>query len=177
MRDGRGNRERQHPSLGRLPNGILSQELGAVFEREVDLANALLDIGRNRGEIASLHIGSHVHATRDSISMDFGGCRHDADGCHVLQAHMTARRRVDQQVLKAGHAVAGLGCAVHHHVEHLLCLEQAADLHTRHQRGRCPTHVARGRGHSVCARSMSTSISTVGASLGYCTCTATRRRR
>ena len=118
--DGHGDGKSRHTPLRRLTDGIFAQELGTVFEREVDLLDALFDVRRNRGEISTAHIDGHVHATRYCISMDFGGSRHDADRCHVLERDVTAGWRVNQQVLQACQTVAGLGCAVHHHLEHLL---------------------------------------------------------
>ena len=76
--------------MGRQPVRVLSQQLRAVFERELDSLEAAFDVRGDGGEIASTHAGRHVHPTRGHISMDFGRRGSDAHIRDILQGHVSA---------------------------------------------------------------------------------------
>ena len=75
--------------------------------------------------------------------LDAVGGRLDAHVGDLIQAHVNkVLRRVDQELLDAGHAFARLGLAPHPHVVHLAVPVDVGDLDAGHD-GRCrPTNVA-----------------------------------
>ena len=73
-----------------------------------------------------------------------------------------------------GQAVPDLGRAPHHDLEHLLILEQAADLDARQQRGRRPADVARL--DAIALGAAGRPRSPRGSSTGSSTCGRRRRR-
>src|SRR5262249_14947170 len=81
--------------------------------------------------------------TMDGFMADDARTWHDAYLSHIAQTHAPATGRVNQQVANAAETLACFGRTPHHHVEHLLFLEKAANLSTRKNGGRGATSIAR----------------------------------
>src|SRR5262249_24535172 len=75
-----------------------------------------------------------VQGAGDVLAVDRVGGGDDLDRGDIAQPDVTAVGRVDQEVVDAGDAVADLGRPPHHHLEHLLVLDQVADLDPGQQR-------------------------------------------
>src|SRR5205809_4212257 len=74
--------------------------------------------------------------------VDHGGSRGDAQLRHFPQAYGPALGRLQKQLVKAREARADLGRAPHHDLEHLLLLEQGADLEAGKDGGDLPADIA-----------------------------------
>src|ERR671920_46072 len=121
----------------------LSEHLGMVFEREFGVREAIFDVGGHGAEAAAADVGFDVDVALGGVTFDDGWRGLDAHVCHLVQAYVTAARRVDQHVAHALHALAHVGYALHDYLEHLLLAEDVADSDTLQQHGRRPADVAR----------------------------------
>ena len=108
-------------------------------------------------------VGGHVEVGRNGLMPDHRGIRLDPNSRHVADANVTTVGCVDEQLLDVRLALADLGCAPHHDVEHLLLLEQVAHRDAAQQGGSRAADVAR-LDSSRLGRARSTSTCTVGSS-------------
>ena len=69
-----------------------------------------------------------------------GGC--DAQFGHLPQAHASVLGRLEQELTKIGQIAAGFRHTPHHHLEHLLLLEQGPDLEAGKDGGHLPANIA-----------------------------------
>jgi hypothetical protein len=141
-RDHAPDPEREHAGRADLLGGGLGQHLGVVLEREAQLLEPGLDVAGHRADASPAHIGLDVHAPGDRVALDHRRLRHDAHVRDLAEAHVSPARGVDQQVAHAGDALPRLGHPLHHHVEDLLVLEDAADVDALQQRGLSAADVA-----------------------------------
>ena len=129
--------------LGVLARAVVAHHLGVVLEREVDLANLLLHVVRHVADIAALHAGDDIEIARDVVVLDHLGRGRHPDVGDVAEPDVTAAGPIEQEFTDVAHAVPSFGSAPHPHVEHLLLLEEAADVDPGEQRGGGAAHVAR----------------------------------
>jgi hypothetical protein len=117
-------------------------KLGVVLDWEVDALQSSFHVGFHGAEVATRHVGRDIHAPRDGLVPD--DCRRlrNANACDVPQQHAATIGSVDRQVLNLGQIVPKLGRAPHHHVEHLLLVEQASHVDPRQQGRSGSAHVA-----------------------------------
>ena len=134
----------EHPGSADFLTGAAGQHLGVVLDRERHLRELLLDVRGDSLDAATLDPGLDVDVPRNGFPVDDGRGRHDAHVGHLVEAHVSAARCVDQHVADALHATSGGRRAPHDDVEHLLLFEDAADLDALQQRRLGATHVTRG---------------------------------
>ncbi len=115
-----------------------------MLERERDLLERLLDVARDGADVPAGDVRppTSTYDSTDScrIAAAFGTMRTSATS---PRAHESPVRRVDQQALDVGFALADLLGSPHRDVEHLLFLEQVPDDEAREERRRGAAHVAR----------------------------------
>ena len=101
-----GHGEQEQPVEGRLPLGVLAEELGVIAQRERDRLEPLLDVPDHRPEVTPADVAAHVDPAGGPVALDDVRGRLDLDVGDVGQADAAAARRVDQQVADAGQALA-----------------------------------------------------------------------
>ena len=122
---------------------VLTHHQGVVLKRERDLLDAARHLARDTGHVTIGDIGPHIHPPRHALAPDHVLRRHGADIGHVRQPHLAALGCIEQHVADVADIGAHLGLAQHHHVKHLLVLEQRTHLDARHQGGRSAPHITR----------------------------------
>ena len=141
--DQRGDHSAQHPALADLVSGRPLEHLGVVFQWEAGRGQAIPDIRCHGTEIPAAHARHHVDVPGDRIPADHARGLGDPHVGHLAEPDVAAARTVDQEVPHGiGVTSDGRG-ALHHDVEHLLLLEDAADQDALQQRRFGAPHVAR----------------------------------
>ena len=101
-----GNHNREYAALRSLSFSIPTEHLRVIFERQLGLQEATLNIGCDSTETTSLHTCSDINvALYFFMSYNIGNW-HYAHIRDIPQTHLLAARRVNQQFAKTGQAVA-----------------------------------------------------------------------
>jgi hypothetical protein len=148
-----GNEAQSHnpPQVDLLARRGLLEHLGVVFEWELAVIEAILDVAGHGAEAATADVGFDVDVALDGVTLDDRRRRLGAHVGHLFQWYVTAARRVDQQVADALRALAHVGHALHDDLEHLLLAEDVADHYTLQQHGRRPADVTRPKSIRFCS--------------------------
>jgi hypothetical protein len=145
----RGDREAERLPIGGAAGRIVPDHDRVILHRELQLSQPSPHVIGDGAQAATGRPGGDVDAPRNvDVPYDrWSGA--DPHVRHIAQRDLFAPRGVDREVLDAGEVVADLRRSPHNDVEHLLIVEEAADLHARQEGGRRPAHVAR---HDTVAR-------------------------
>src|SRR6195256_3208864 len=125
----------------RAPLDMLAQDLGVVFERELDLADPLPHLARHVAQRTPLDIGIDIDAPRDPVSPDHAVGLADPDIRHVAQANLLVVLGIDHQSAYVAQVVADFRRAPDDDVEHLLVLKQGSHRDAADQRRGCAADV------------------------------------
>ena len=135
--------EAQRFTIRRLAGGEVPDDRRVILHRELDPAKSLSHVVGDGAEIAPRHRCRDVDAPGDVHVPDDGRRRSDPHGRHITQSHLPAGGKIDLQILDAGEVVPNLRRTPYDDVEHLLFVEETADLDPGKQGGRGPPNVSR----------------------------------
>ena len=90
---------REHAPVQRLGGLVGADHLGVVLEREVRRGQPAVDVGGDGARVAPVRVEADVDPARHLVALDHGRRGADADVGDVLEPHVPAGGRVDQEVL------------------------------------------------------------------------------